>query len=270
MRTFKFYYINLEKSKTRREFMESQFKELNIPLTRMPAVYGKELPQQFLRKAKKNHNLLTHYPNLNDGEIGLTKTYFDLWKIIANQKEDFAIVLEDDALLEKEFIADLPKILDEIDIKDYIDISGRKGFSLIKQKSLTSLYTIPPLQTTGQIFGKEAAKQLAKNLTTYYSPIDVLKQDVFKHKTPVFVTNKKYVKSNDKALGGTTLQQKSLPGLYKILRELVRPFWQILTLCTYKLNRFIKNYFFSSTIHVEAISILRRTLYNSSVLCFIW
>ena len=57
--------------------MEAQFKELNIPLTRMPAVYGKELPQGFLKNAKSQFNIFTHYPNLNDGEIGLTKTYFD-------------------------------------------------------------------------------------------------------------------------------------------------------------------------------------------------
>ena len=130
MNSYKVYYINLDKSKSRRDFMEKQFKELNIPITRKPAIYGKELPDDFLNKAKKQFNIFTHYPNLNDGEIGLTKTYFDLWKIIAKQKEDYAIVLEDDALLTKKFFIDLDKLLTSITQNDFLDISGSS--SLIK------------------------------------------------------------------------------------------------------------------------------------------
>lgn len=241
MSTYKFYYINLDKSKVRREFMENQFKKFDIPIIRFSAVYGNELPQEFLKKAKKSHNIFTHFPNLNDGEIGLTKTYFDLWNVIQNQKEDYAIILEDDALITKEFLNDLPEILNEVTTKDFIDISGRKGFSRKILNAFTQLFIIPPLQTTGQIIGKKAAAELSKNLTTFYAPIDVLKQDVFKHKTPVYVTNKKYVTSNDKNLGGTTLQQKGMPKFKKIIREITRPFWQLLAFITYKIPRFIKN-----------------------------
>ncbi|WP_288955089.1 glycosyltransferase family 25 protein [uncultured Polaribacter sp.] len=244
MNSYKFYYINLDKSKARREFIEGQFKKLNTPITRIPAVYGKELPKPFLEKAKSQFNILTHYPNLNDGEIGLTKTYFDLWKVIEKQKEKFAIVLEDDALITKEFIDDLPSIFNEITTNDFVDISGRKGFFKTISNNFTQLFIISPLQTTGQIIGKDAAKVLATNLTTFYAPIDVLKQDVYKHKVKTYTTNKSYVKSNDKALGGTTLQLKGMSNLKKIIRELIRPFWQIVSFFSYKLNRFVKNYIF--------------------------
>jgi len=43
MSSYKVYYINLDKSTHRREFMENQFKKLQIPITRFSAVYGKEL-----------------------------------------------------------------------------------------------------------------------------------------------------------------------------------------------------------------------------------
>ena len=244
MSSFKVYYINLDISVQRRDFMENQFKKLNIPLTRIPAVYGKKLPQDFLKKAKRQHNILTHFPYLNDGEIGLTKTYFDLWKIIGNQNEDFAIVLEDDALLTESFFNDLSLLLNEISKYDFLDISGRKGVFKIHSTKLTNTFLIPALQTTGQIIGKEAAKNLSKNLSVYYSPIDVLKQDVFKHKTPVLTTNKCYVSSNDKNVGGTTIQQKKMPKFKKIFREIMRPFWQLIALLTYKLQRCIRNYIF--------------------------
>lgn len=224
--------------------MEAQFKELNIPLTRMPAVYGKELPQGFLKNAKSQFNIFTHYPNLNDGEIGLTKTYFDLWKIITKQKENYAIVLEDDALLTKDFFPDLEKILLTITENDFLDISGRKGFLKLSSNNLTTKFIIPSLQTTGQIIGRKAAKTLSHNLTTYYAPVDVLKQDVYKHKVKVFTTIKKYVSSNDENVGGSTIQQNNMTVWKKIIREFVRPFWQITTFFTFKLNRCIRNYLF--------------------------
>lgn len=224
--------------------MEAQFKELNIPLTRMPAVYGKELPQGFLKNAKSQFNIFTHYPNLNDGEIGLTKTYFDLWKIITKQKENYAIVLEDDALLTKDFFPDLEKLLFIITENDFLDISGRKGFLKLSSNNLTTKFIIPSLQTTGQIIGRKAAKTLSHNLTTYCAPIDVLKQDVYKHKVKVFTTIKKYVSSNDENVGGSTIQQNNMTVWKKVIREFVRPFWQITTFFTFKLNRCIRNYLF--------------------------
>jgi len=244
MSSFKVYYINLDKSTDRKSFMENQFKELNIPITRIPAIYGKDLADSFLNKAKNQFNILTHYPNLNDGEIGLTKTFFNLWKIIVKQKEDYAIVLEDDALLTKTFFIDLDKLLSSITQNDFLDISGRKGLYVLEKNQLITKFLVPSLQTTGQIIGKKAAKTLSENLTTYYSPIDVLKQDIFKHLTPVLTTNKPYVSSNDKALGGSTLQQKDKPIFKKIAREIIRPFWQLFTLFTYKINRCIRNYIF--------------------------
>ena len=244
MMSYKVYYINLDKSKVRRDFMEKQFASLNIPITRFTAIYGKELPTNFLNKAKKQFNFLAHFPNLNDGEIGLTKTYFELWEVIKKQPEDYAIILEDDALLDDSFFKDLPYILEDITTDHFVDISGRKGFLELEKNSFTSLFLIPSLQTTAQIIGKTAAGNLHKNLTQFYAPIDVLKQDAYKHEVKVYTTNNSYVKSNDKALGGTTLQKKGMPKFKKILREIIRPLWQISSLFTYKLNRTVKNYFF--------------------------
>ena len=136
MKSFKIYYINLDKSIQRRAFMENQFKKLNIPATRMPAVYGKKLSEDFLKKAKKQHQILTHFPYLNDGEIGLTKTYFDLWKIVAKQEEEFSIIFEDDALLTQDFFKDLQYLLKSITVNDFIDISGRKGFWSLQKKKI--------------------------------------------------------------------------------------------------------------------------------------
>lgn len=242
--SYKVYYINLDKSTKRRDFMENQFKELNIPITRISATYGKELDKEFLRKEKRKHHILAHFPLPNDGEIGICLTHFKLWEFLANQPEDFSIVLEDDALVHKDFFKDLDQLLEQITINDFIDISGKKGFYSLEKNELLNKFLMPPVLMIGQIIGKNAAKKLSDNLSDYYAPIDVMKQDVYKHKVPLYSTNKQYVVSIDKKMGGSTIQQNNMIVWKKVIREMIRPFWQIFTLFTYKLNRCVRNYLF--------------------------
>lgn len=244
MSSYKFYYINLDKSKNRRDFMEKQFKELNVPITRISAVYGKELDPRLLKKEKQKHNILAHFPFPNDGEIGICLTHFKLWEFLSKQPEDFSIVLEDDALIQNDFIYDLKKILAKITVNDFVDISGKKGFYSLEKNELLTKFLMPPVLMIGQIIGKNAAHKLTTNLSEYYAPIDVMKQDVYKHKVPLFSTNKKYVISIDKKIGGSTIQQNNMIVWKKVIREIIRPFWQLIALFTYKLQRCFRNYFF--------------------------
>ena len=122
MMSYKVYYINLDKSKERRDFMENQFKKLNIPITRISATYGKDLDPNFLKKEKAKHNILAHFPYPNEEEIGICLTHFKLWEFLANQPEDFSIVLEDDALVHDDFFKDLDQLLSKITINDFLDM----------------------------------------------------------------------------------------------------------------------------------------------------
>jgi glycosyl transferase family 25 len=242
--SYKVYYINLDKSTERRNFMESQFKKLNIPVTRISATYGKNLDVDFLHKEKSKHNIFAHFPYPNDGEIGICLTHFKLWKLLSEQPEDYSIILEDDALIHDDFFKDLEELLSLITTNDFLDISGKKGFYSLEKSTLLNKFLMPPVLMIGQIIGKNAAKKLVDNLSDYYAPIDVMKQDVYKHKVPLYSTNKQYVVSIDKKMGGSTIQQNNLPKFNKVKREIIRPFWQVITLVTYKLNRCIRNYAF--------------------------
>jgi glycosyl transferase family 25 len=227
--------------------MEDQFKELNIPITRISAIYGKELDKEFLKEEKKKHKILAHFPFPNDGEIGICLTHFKLWNFISEQTEDFSIVLEDDALIHEDFFNDLDKVLQTITVNDFIDISGKKGFLSLEKNELTTKFLMPPVLMIGQIIGRNAAKILSDNFSEYYAPIDVMKQDVYKHKVKLYSTNKQYAVSLDKKMGGSTIQQNNMILWKKVIREIMRPFWQIITLFTYKLNRCLRNYIFYKT-----------------------
>ncbi len=244
MMSYKVYYINLDKSVKRRDFMENQFKKLNIPITRITATYGKDLDKEVLKKEKAKHNILAHFPFPNDGEIGICLTHFKLWEFLSKQPEDFSIVLEDDAQVHEDFFKDLEQLLSQITMNDFLDISGKKGFYSLQKTELLNKFLMPPVLMIGQIIGKNAAQKLVDNLSDYYAPIDVMKQDVYKHKVPLYSTNKQYVVSVDKKMGGSTIQQNNMIIWKKTIREIIRPFWQVFTLSTYKLQRCIRNYFF--------------------------
>lgn len=244
MKSYKVYYINLDKSTDRKSFMENQFKELNIPITRISAVYGKELDPNLLKKEKSKHNILAHYPFPNDGEIGICLTHFKLWDFLSKQPEDFSIVLEDDAQINNDFFKDLELLLEKITLDDFIDISGKKGFYSLEKNDLLNTFLMPPVLMIGQIIGRGAAKKLSNNLSDYYAPIDVMKQDVYKHKVKLYSTNKQYVFSIDKKIGGSTIQQNNMIVWKKALREIFRPLWQLIALFTYKLQRCLRNYIF--------------------------
>ena len=246
--SYKVYYINLDKSKNRRDFMENQFKKLKVPITRISAVYGKELDATILKKEKRKHNILAHFPYPNDGEIGICLTHFKLWEFLSKQPEDFSIVLEDDAEIHPDFFKDLEQLLSQITTNDFLDISGKKGFYSLEKTALLNKFLMPPVLMIGQIIGKNAAKKLSENLSDYYAPIDVMKQDVYKHKVPLFSTNKQYVVSIDKKMGGSTIQQNNMILWKKGIREIIRPFWQLITLLSFKLNRSIRNYNFYKSI----------------------
>lgn len=244
MKSYKVYYINLNKSTKRRDFMEDQFKKLAIPISRISATYGKELDNDLLKREKRKHHILAHFPMPNDGEIGICLTHFKLWEFLSKQPEDFSIVLEDDALVNVDFFNDLEQLLSRITSNDFLDISGKKGFYPLTKDDLITKFLMPPVLMIGQIIGNNAAKKLSNNLSDYYAPIDVMKQDVYKHKVPLYSTNKQYVISIDKKIGGSTIQQNNMIVWKKVIREIVRPLWQICSLFTFKLNRCIRNYMF--------------------------
>jgi glycosyl transferase family 25 len=244
MSLYKVYFINLDKSTERRAFMENQFKKLNIPITRISATYGKELDKDFLKKEKAKHHILAHFPFPNDGEIGICLTHFKLWEFLKNQPEDFSIVLEDDALVHEDFFKDLEQLLSQITINDFLDISGKKGFYTLEKTELIQKFLMPPVLMIGQIIGKNAALKLSENLSDYYAPIDVMKQDVYKHKVPLYSSIRQYVVSDDKKMGGSTIQQNKMVVWKKAIREIIRPFWQIIAFFFYKLNRVLRNYYF--------------------------
>ncbi|MFC7159339.1 glycosyltransferase family 25 protein [Pseudidiomarina halophila] len=112
---WKVLVINLERSPQRWHAMVEQLEASGLPYERVEAVAGdtltaEQIAQVFDSKAAR-HNY--HY-QLSRGEIGCYLSHLKAWQTILNQQLDYAIVLEDDVVLDAKFRL-LPKVIVQCD-----------------------------------------------------------------------------------------------------------------------------------------------------------
>ena len=99
------YYINLDRSKDRRIYMENTIKNIDIPCTRLPAKEGKD----YIKKYKKI--------NITSGALGCKLSHLEILKNIKNDGR-WTVIFEDDVLFDEtkpvkkeivNFLSNIPK-----------------------------------------------------------------------------------------------------------------------------------------------------------------
>jgi len=235
IKNLKIYYINLDRSPQRKSFMENQFSKLGLNATRINAVDGKELPKdevdEIIERLKVKNE---HYTLPNLGEIGVYMSHKKAWELIVNQEEDFALVLEDDALIDNKLLKDIDNILSLVSKNEIVDISGIPGFYKKEIRDISNIeiinYLTPSLMVISNIIGKDCANILLKTFDKYTVPVDNMLQQVYKHNIKIWISKHKYVTSNYKQLGGSTIQKTKKTSLKdKLRKELFRPIYRVKT-----------------------------------------
>lgn len=119
-------YINLDRSTERREWMEAQARSLGISIERFAAVDGTTLERN-------------PFPDISLGAVGCFLSHRAVWSTVAEGKERFVLVLEDDAHLSPEipkFLSDESWIPDDADIihaertQTLVTVSGRVRYAM--------------------------------------------------------------------------------------------------------------------------------------------
>jgi GR25 family glycosyltransferase involved in LPS biosynthesis len=88
----KIYFINLDRSKDRREKCLAQGRKYNLPLERFPAVEGAKLTEE----QKKDVHPICKYFLCTPGMIGCGLSHYYLLKKIVDEKISTTIIMEDD------------------------------------------------------------------------------------------------------------------------------------------------------------------------------
>lgn len=246
MNRYKIYYINLDRSKERNDFIQKQLKSLNQEWIRIPAVNGSDLDEKIVEQAGRNQSLVMSLVKPNAGQVGCFLSHRKAWEIIKEQEEDFAILLEDDIVIHKELFDEIDDILNCISTDDYIDLSGIKGKMIFEKNKILTKFVTPAHGTIGQIVGKGAAKNLYANMSEYMTAVDNMLRFVYIYKVPIWTSNKAYVSTIDDELGGSTIDYKEHESSKKnIFIKIIKPFWRI-SHALMKLKLRFQNYLFYS------------------------
>ncbi len=95
------YVVNLDRSKDRLNKIHKNLTDLRLKYKRFTAVDGKKLTDEEIKK-HTTRKCMEHA--CTPGEIGTALSHSNLWKLIKNSNSNYALILEDDAILNKNTI----------------------------------------------------------------------------------------------------------------------------------------------------------------------
>ena len=195
MKNWKIFVINLTESTERLNAFETHYACSELPFERIEAEDGRELSAEEIAQCYRFEDS-DYYKELNAGEIGCYLSHAKVWQKIIKQQLDFAIVLEDDAIV-SEFLADAIQSLSVLDQEwDLIKLVEcpikRKAVhqSALDRFSLVT-YNKVPKGTQGQAVSYSGAVKLLQqngraDTDTIQRPIDIDMQYWWERKLKVF------------------------------------------------------------------------------------
>ncbi len=169
-REFKILYINRDKDVGRRKALEVNLGWLGLGAERITAVEGRKLPQHLQHMFPPSR--------LSPGEVGCYASHMLAWTKLVENDIPFALVLEDDAAMDKGFA----KIINETlaaapEGWDFIHVSTARRFSHRPLAKLPSGRTLArfsrvPAATRGYLISNAGARKMLKPIPRLF-PVDL-------------------------------------------------------------------------------------------------
>ncbi|OAJ33730.1 glycosyltransferase family 25 protein [Piscirickettsia salmonis] len=180
------FIISLKKDESRRGHVTAQFQHEKIPYEVVNAIYGKELPNETIKKfyldtlAKEKLGR-----SLTVGEIGCTLSHIKCYQKIIDNNLPGAFIFEDDIMLNKHTAHAIETVrqIKKLDNNSVVLMTHIDYYSEWGKIKLTNSHNIHPInyqhilkyasRTHGYYITQKAAQNLLKELITIYQPIDI-------------------------------------------------------------------------------------------------
>ena len=173
------FVINLDRSTQRLAEMTQRLEQLDLPFTRMSAVYGASLTDQELNRHYSSAlNKRVYRRPLSAAEIGCYLSHRNIWQTMVDDNLTMALILEDDAELGAQLPAALATVenltrpwdvikLYEPQIKKPLarSIPLNQDFSLCQYKKI-------PSTSTGYMVSLAGAAKLLRARELFGRPVD--------------------------------------------------------------------------------------------------
>ena len=245
------YYINLEKSKERRDWMESQLSKIasdQIEYERVSAINGETLTQEDIDAVIETASNNSY--ELKPNEIACFISHKKVWEKIANSKDQYSVILEDDILLSSKasrFFSDtnwipngVPYIRLEKTNDPFIQLLECKKDLIIDDINIRLYKFNGGFGSAAYLIHKQFAKWLLNRFKTFQTQVDVAIADPLLfdscsptnldcksrlQMSPAIATQLQFQKKKSllsKEVRGSTIRQRRTNSYSKIKRELIR------------------------------------------------
>ncbi len=229
----KAFILHLERAAQRRPQVERLRSDLPFASEIVAATDGAQLTD---REIEAVYARQLHRPRfsfaLNRAEMGAFLSHRAAWRRIAEQGLDYALVFEDDAAIDAEAFAKTCAFAREArPLWDYalapaaqtrivgMTVAEKDGLALIRPKN-------PPLRAIAQFVSKEAARKLLAATERFDRPIDTFLQMSWVTGVELLALKPSGVTEMSGALGGSTIQRKSMGLAEKLRHEIARPIYR--------------------------------------------
>jgi len=197
------YILSYKPLTERRTYLKNEFKKLNIKvkfiIQNKNEYKNKPIMKRYLPNPKiwahkvKFINKNTPFYKLSDASINLNLNHYRIWEKIIRQKENFAIIFEDDVILEHNFKKNLNKCISQLNNIEwdvcFLDLLNDNRYRLFKKKGLFKNKK-NSWGSGGYIINKNALKRILEDTYYFTLPIDEeFKYICKKHNLKVFWLN---------------------------------------------------------------------------------
>jgi GR25 family glycosyltransferase involved in LPS biosynthesis len=186
------YVINCDVHKERMEKFTKHAKQAGLKFCRESCVKGKEFTYNLFCEMKKK-KLLSKRADMNAIEIAINMSHYNCWTRMLNNKEDYALILEDDSEVHHDFVPRVNNLVNELEEKN-IDFSilflwsGNWMNTIGHQKHICTIDGMKIMQETvgynngcvAYIISKKFAEILMKKMYPITMPQDMLLGDLYK------------------------------------------------------------------------------------------
>ncbi|MDT0596431.1 glycosyltransferase family 25 protein [Glaciecola petra] len=169
--------INLDRSKDRLARSIEQLTKYDLDYIRIPAVDGEQLSEQAIQTHTKA-DYRDYYKTLRVGEIGCYLSHRKCWERVLEKSLDYAIILEDDFVLEED-LGSLPELLSNIEqswdcikLLEYPEKRNAVQSFAYGDKTLFRYDKIPS-RTCAYVISKSGASKMLKHSEKVGRPVDI-------------------------------------------------------------------------------------------------
>lgn len=227
-KTIKVIAITLKKETKRRIFIRKQLNDIDLDVSFFDAINGVKERVFFHPDYNSFKRRLFYGKDLTEGEIGCFLSHRAVIQKIVSEKIEYCLVLEDDAVLLKNFSLILSSLLNCSYPWDFVRFLGKPKIEKLTQRKLLKLfenYYLTRLATSpggayAYFITYAGAKKLLKALNEIYQPIDSIMGHPWKSGLEVLTVQPAVATWNkdfESAIGDYRFEKNKLTGLMRLV-----------------------------------------------------